>query len=203
MDDPIALDAYERLAESYAARAETKAHSADYERPATLSLLPPVKGRSVLDAGCGAGVCAQWLVERGVLVVALDVSPTMIRLAQERLRGRARLIQADLGRGLDGLADGSSDLVVSALVLDYVRDWTFSFKEFWPYRSRLSPATPPYLVVPGPPRANGPGRSSWTRLRAPSSDAARSHTRTRESASPRATNRPSREDARQRAPESI
>jgi hypothetical protein len=29
MEDPIALDAYERLAESYAARVDTKAHSAD------------------------------------------------------------------------------------------------------------------------------------------------------------------------------
>jgi SAM-dependent methyltransferase len=131
MDDPIALDAYERLAESYAARVETKAHSADYERPATLSLLPPVEGRCVLDAGCGPGVYAEWLVERGAEVVALDVSPTMIRLAQERLRGRARLIQADLGRGLDGLADGSFDLVLSALVLDYVRDWTSLFREFF------------------------------------------------------------------------
>jgi SAM-dependent methyltransferase len=131
MDDPIAQDAFERLAESYAARVDTKAHNTDYERPATLSLLPPVEGRRVLDAGCGPGVYAEWLVERGAEVVGLDVSPTMIWLAQERLRGRARLIQADLGRGLDGLADGSFDLVLSALVLNYVRDWASLFTEFF------------------------------------------------------------------------
>jgi SAM-dependent methyltransferase len=131
MGDPIALEAYERLAEWYAARVETKAHNAYYERPATLSLLPPVEGRCVLDAGCGPGVYAEWLVERGAEVVALDVSPTMIRLAQERLGGRVRLVQADLGRDLDPLADHSFDLVLSALALDYVRDWAPLFREFF------------------------------------------------------------------------
>jgi ubiquinone/menaquinone biosynthesis C-methylase UbiE len=131
MEDPIALEAYERLAEAYAARVGTKAHNAHYERPATLSLLPPVEGKCVLDAGCGPGVYSEWLVERGAEVVALDVSPTMIRLARERLRGRARLVQADLGRDLDGLADRSFDLVLSALALDYVRDWGSVFKEFF------------------------------------------------------------------------
>ncbi len=131
IEDPIALEAYERLAESYAARVETKAHNAYYERPATLSLLPPVDGRCVLDAGCGPGVYAEWLVERGAEVVGLDASPTMIRLAQQRLRGRARLVRADLGRDLDFLADRSFELVLSALVLDYVRDWTSVFKEFF------------------------------------------------------------------------
>jgi SAM-dependent methyltransferase len=131
MGDPIALEAYERLAEWYAARVETKAHNAYYERPATLSLLPPVEGTCVLDAGCGPGVYAEWLVERGAEVVALDVSPTMIRLARERVGGRVRLVQADLGCDLDFLADRSFDLVLSALALDYVRDWASVFKEFF------------------------------------------------------------------------
>jgi len=52
-DKPIALDAYESLAEAYAAVVKTKAHNAYYERPATLSLLPDVKNKRVLDAGCG------------------------------------------------------------------------------------------------------------------------------------------------------
>jgi 2-polyprenyl-3-methyl-5-hydroxy-6-metoxy-1,4-benzoquinol methylase len=52
---PIALEAYEELAESYAALVDTKPHNALYERPATLSLLPEVRGKRVLDAGCGPG----------------------------------------------------------------------------------------------------------------------------------------------------
>jgi hypothetical protein len=44
------LDAYEALAESYAARVDTKPHNAYCERPATLSLLPAIGGKRVLDA---------------------------------------------------------------------------------------------------------------------------------------------------------
>ena len=133
-DDPpdkaIAFDAYETLAEVYAAQVETKPHNAYYERPATLSLLPEVRGRRVLDAGCGPGVYAAWLVERGAEVVAFDASKKMVRFARERLGARAEVLEADLGRPLDFLEDESFDLVLSALALDYVKDWAAVFGEF-------------------------------------------------------------------------
>ena len=50
-DKPIALAAYEKLAERYAALIDTKPHNAYYERPAMLSLLPKIQGKHVLDAG--------------------------------------------------------------------------------------------------------------------------------------------------------
>ena len=68
-DEPIALEAYEILAEAYASVIDTKPHNAYYERPATLSLLPEVGGMRVLDAACGPGVYAEWLVSRGAEVV--------------------------------------------------------------------------------------------------------------------------------------
>ena len=129
-DDAIALEAYEMLAERYAARVDTKAHNAYYERPATLSLLPSVEGKRVLDAGCGPGVYAEWLVDHGAEVVAFDVSPKMVRLARDRLQGRARIMEADIGRPLDFLESGSFDQVLSPLALDYVRDWGTAFREF-------------------------------------------------------------------------
>lgn len=54
-EKPIALDAYEALAERYAALVDSKAENAYCERPATLSLLPDIEGKRVLDAGCGPG----------------------------------------------------------------------------------------------------------------------------------------------------
>jgi len=128
---PIALDAYEALAEAYAARIDTKPHNAYYERPATLSLLPDVKGKRVLDAGCGPGVYAEWLVDHGAEVVAFDVSAKMVQFAKERLDAKAKVLQADLGQPLDFLEDFSFDLVLSTLALDYVRDWHKTFKEFY------------------------------------------------------------------------
>ena len=128
--EPIALDAYERLADVYAARVDTKPHNAYYERPATLSLLPDVEGKHVLDAGCGPGVYTEWLVNHGATVVALDVSPRMVHLARSRLAGRAEVLRADLGEPLGFLQDESFDLVLSALALDYVEDWSRTFGEF-------------------------------------------------------------------------
>jgi 2-polyprenyl-3-methyl-5-hydroxy-6-metoxy-1,4-benzoquinol methylase len=100
---PIALDAYQSLAEAYAARIDTKPHNAYYERPATLSLLPEVKGKRVLDACCGPGVYAEWLAGHGAEVVAFDVSAKMVRFARERLGAKAQVLQADLDQPLDFL----------------------------------------------------------------------------------------------------
>lgn len=130
-EEPIALEAYSRLAEVYAARIDTKAHNAFYDRPAVLSLLPPVDGKRVLDAGCGPGVYAEWLAGRGAEVVGVDVCPQMVELARLRLGGRASVVQADLGRPLDFLPAASFDLVLSALALDYIRDWDAVLREFF------------------------------------------------------------------------
>ena len=129
-DRPVALDAYEAMAEEYAARVETKPFNAYYERPATLSLLPEVRGLHVLDAGCGPGVYAEWLVTHGARVTGIDVSPKMLALARQRLGNRAALFLGDLGKPLDFLSDASFDLIIAPLVLHYVRDWDHVFGEF-------------------------------------------------------------------------
>jgi SAM-dependent methyltransferase len=127
---PLALDAYERLAEAYAAMVDTKPHNAYYERPATLSLLPEVKGLHVLDAGCGPGVYTEWLADRGARVVAFDASPKMVALALARVGDRARIHEADVEGDLGFVVDGAFDLVVSPLVLDCVDDWSNVLQRF-------------------------------------------------------------------------
>ncbi len=129
-DKPIARDVYDALAERYAAVIDTKPHNAYYERPATLSLLPDVSERRVLDAGCGPGVYSAWLLDRGADVVAIDVSESMIDIAKQRTRGRARFHRADIGAPLDFLESSTFDLVVAPLVLEYVRDWRATLREF-------------------------------------------------------------------------
>jgi SAM-dependent methyltransferase len=128
-DEPVAFDAYETLAEAYAAVIDTKPHNAYCERPATLSLLPDVKNKRVLDAGCGPGIYSEWLIEHGAEVVAVDASLKMVGLAKRRLGGRAEVRQADLGQPLDFLGDSSFDVVLSPLVLEYVEDWRGAFAE--------------------------------------------------------------------------
>ena len=74
----ISFDSYEKMAEYYFEYVDTKPFNAYYERPATLSLLPSVTGKKVLDAGCAAGWYSEWLIEKGANVIALDFSPSMI-----------------------------------------------------------------------------------------------------------------------------
>jgi SAM-dependent methyltransferase len=127
---PLALEAYEALAQRYAAMVDRKAENALYERPATLSMLPPVAGKRVLDAGCGPGVYAEWLIRHGAEVVGVDVSPKMIRLARRRLGSGVSLHLADLDKSLDFLETETFDIVLCSLVLDYVEDWQGLFAEF-------------------------------------------------------------------------
>lgn len=129
MDEPIALDAYEQIADAYDSVTRANAYNAGYERPATLSLLPPLQGQRVLDAGCGPGYYAAWMLARGAQVTALDVSPRMVQLARQRLGPSVDVRLADLSQPLD-LPDGSFDVVLSALVVHYVRDWDALFREF-------------------------------------------------------------------------
>jgi ubiquinone/menaquinone biosynthesis C-methylase UbiE len=130
INKPVAQEAYDQLAEAYAALVDTKPHNAYYERPATLSLLPDVQGLRVLDAGCGPGAYSEWLVKHGAQVVAFDANPKMVRLAKERLGETVQVLQATLEQPLSFLADASFDIVLCPLAMDYVRDWEPTFSEF-------------------------------------------------------------------------
>lgn len=131
-DDPRPLGErnYQPIAARFAELAPAKPHNAYYDRPAVLSLLPDLRGRRVLDAGCGPGIYAEILVERGAEVVGVDVTPAMVELARQRLGDRATILRHDLEQPLAFAADSSFDVVVCALVLDYIRDWRPVMREF-------------------------------------------------------------------------
>jgi ubiquinone/menaquinone biosynthesis C-methylase UbiE len=128
---PIAQDAYDQLADAYAQRVETKPHNAYYERPATLSLLPELKGHFVLDAGCGPGVYAEILGGLGAEVVAMDANPKMVAYAQDRLGGVALVIEASLEDPLVFFDDEIFDVIIAPLVMDYIKNWRATFGEFY------------------------------------------------------------------------
>lgn len=84
-------------------------------READAGLLGDVRGRRVLELGCGAAAGARWLASRGALAIGLDLSAGMLRHAlagADRSGVRVPLVQAD-GLALP-FADGSFDLVFTA-----------------------------------------------------------------------------------------
>jgi SAM-dependent methyltransferase len=129
-EKPLAQNAYDDLAESYADKIDENAINADYDRPATLSLIPDVSGRVVLDAGCGAGTYTEWLIDNGAEVIALDANRKMAQQTKRRVGTQAEIIQGDLGGSLSLIEDSTVDFVVSSLALHYIQDWNQLFSAF-------------------------------------------------------------------------
>ena len=86
--DRTAVDAWKRLTSDAPVnriRATVRA-GRDAMRATLLAWLPmDLHGRRILDAGCGTGALAIELARRGAKVVAIDLSPTLVNLAAERM----------------------------------------------------------------------------------------------------------------------
>ncbi|MFT5213126.1 MAG: ubiquinone/menaquinone biosynthesis C-methylase UbiE [Patiriisocius sp.] len=123
--------AYEDLADSYNNLIDNKPHNAYYDRPNTLGLLPDVKGKTILDAACGPGKYAEILIAKGATVMGFDISPKMIAHAKKRNNERGDFFVHDLSDPIKQLNDASFDIVLCALAMHYIEDWTQTIKEFY------------------------------------------------------------------------
>jgi SAM-dependent methyltransferase len=119
----VKADHYDAFAESYARENEAGLFNAYYARPAILDLAGDVAGRSILDAGCGAGALAADLRGRGARMAGFDSSPAMVALAKGRLGADVPVLVADLAEPLP-FGAGEFDDVVASLVLHYLEDWS-------------------------------------------------------------------------------
>jgi SAM-dependent methyltransferase len=107
--------------QSYFAAQERKSERKvawEYSRLLRLAGLGQVRGRQVLDAGCGAGPGLRFFSARGNRVYGLDQSFYALQRAHQAVP-TAGLLQADLGADLP-LASAGFDLVVLADVLEHV-----------------------------------------------------------------------------------
>jgi SAM-dependent methyltransferase len=123
-------EAYDRLAAVWSATTDDGPWNGLLERPALQALVPtPLDGATVLDAGCGAGAQAAWLLDQGADVIAVDLSPRMVEEAARRCGGRGRFMVADMSRPLP-LEPQSLDGVTSSLALHYIEDWSVPLRSF-------------------------------------------------------------------------
>jgi SAM-dependent methyltransferase len=115
-DDPAFQAEYQRLA-----RSELGLDGAP-EWPAVAALLSDLRGRDVVDLGCGYGAFARWAIDQGAARVdAFDLSERMLDRARSLTdEERVRYHRVDLEQ-LE-LSPASYDLAYSALVLHYLRD---------------------------------------------------------------------------------
>jgi len=123
-------DAYDRLAAVWAATTDDGPWNGLLERPALRSLVPGnLAGAVVLDAGCGSGAQAEWLLGQGADVIGVDLSPRMIEEARRRCPGRGQFLVADLAGPLP-LEPQSLDGITCSLALHYLRDWSVPLRSF-------------------------------------------------------------------------
>lgn len=91
----------------------------------TLASETPAGQLSVVDLGCGTGLCGSHLRGHAQRLIGVDLSPAMLAKADERDL-YDELVEAELTSYLDGCS-GEHDLLVSADTLIYVGDLRSTF----------------------------------------------------------------------------
>ncbi len=92
----------------------------DQMRAKLLSQLPNnLDGARVLDAGCGVGQVSQALAERGAKVTAIDISPSLIEIAQRRIPSSLHNQIEFVAGDMNNTALGSFDYVLAMDSLIY------------------------------------------------------------------------------------
>src|SRR5258706_8625553 len=97
--------------------------------PVLLRLLGDVRGRRVLDAGCGHGYLSRMLASRGADVVGVEPGQALFDYAvekeAERLQG-IRYVQADLCRVPD--LGSPFDACIASTVLPAIPEWKLALR---------------------------------------------------------------------------
>jgi len=96
-----------------------------------LGLIGKVKGKRILEIGCGGAQCSIAFAKLGAKVTAIDISTEQLKFAKklaEQNRVRVDFYQGDIKR-LWQISSNSQDIVFSAYALLYVDDLRKCFSE--------------------------------------------------------------------------
>lgn len=96
-----------------------------------LNLLGDVKGKRILEIGCGGGQCSIAFTKQGARCTALDQSAQHLEFAKQL--AKKENVQIDFKvqdvQTLEGIPSDSFDIVFSAYALQYIPDLATCFKE--------------------------------------------------------------------------
>ncbi len=114
---------YTTYAKQYDLAAQDNLYNAHFERPNTLELVGDVAGKKVLDLGCGSGIYAQILLERGATsVTCIDAAQEMIDIVKDKLGDSVNAYAQNLALGLPEETNAQYDLVICPLMVHYIED---------------------------------------------------------------------------------
>src|ERR1700722_10197061 len=131
-DNAAAWDRYAALYQAGAQLPTTVAHyGPDIPTEADLRLLGDLRGKRVLELGCGGAQCSIAFAKQGATAIGVDFSAEQLAFARrlcEREEVRIDLRHGDLAE-LAFLRADSIDLVFSAYALGYVEDLNRVFRQ--------------------------------------------------------------------------
>jgi 2-polyprenyl-3-methyl-5-hydroxy-6-metoxy-1,4-benzoquinol methylase len=129
--DDSSTRSWNEIADDWVAHADRNDYRLHFLMPRTLALLGDVRGRRILDLGCGEGGYARELAQRGAEVVGVDGSERLIEVARRRAQAaglNVAFIQAN-ANGLHAIGPESFDLVLAAMSLMDVEDYEGAIRE--------------------------------------------------------------------------
>ncbi|MBL7051298.1 methyltransferase domain-containing protein [Candidatus Woesearchaeota archaeon] len=96
------------------------------EIPSMIKSVKNIKGKNILDVGCGVGIHAAEYAKSEATVVGVDISKTMIKLAKERFSDTQFFIAS-----ADKLPfkDKTFDVVTSSLMVSNIKNLKKTFQE--------------------------------------------------------------------------
>jgi len=111
------------------------------------SMTGNIKGKQILDAGCGAGFDAEYFARNGAKVLAVDISEKMLDIARKRCEGLDVEFQLKDIENLE--SDRQFDIILVAFTLLYKENFKNFLKKFYQI---LKPDGELFIVLPHPVR---------------------------------------------------
>ncbi len=99
----------------------------------TMKLLGNLKGKKVLEIGCGGAQCGIAMAKKGAIVVGMDISNEQLKFAKnlaEKNKVKIKFYQGDIVN-LKQIKSNSQDIVFTAWALHYVSNLKKCFKEVY------------------------------------------------------------------------
>jgi 2-polyprenyl-3-methyl-5-hydroxy-6-metoxy-1,4-benzoquinol methylase len=133
MDDEP-RDLWNSIAEDYTNLIANRGtpHHRDILNPCVSQLLGDVKGKKLLDAGCGEGYLARHYAQKGAVVTGLDISSILVEKADGISKKAGIDVSFQIGDicNLNDIGNSSFDLVLCNLVLLNIPCFTEALMEF-------------------------------------------------------------------------
>ena len=93
------------------------------------TILSDIKGKDIIEAGCGTGKNTFWLAQRANSINAFDFSDKMLKVAKEKIQLENVIFKKHNITTKWPYIDNFCDIVTINLVLEHIQDITTVFKE--------------------------------------------------------------------------